>query len=423
MRRRPAVSSGLLILPGIIAALLVGALLIRHGRLALTMECYAIFLAGMPLGLMLHELGHFAAARASGREVTAIHIGSPPALATWRLGRVRICIGDRGSGRVDLSGRAPSTRRVLVSAAGPLASLLAAGALIPWSLHSWRVASVALGISVTGVSLLPYRRRSGQASDGLKICLLLPACVLPSRRRAEADIRMLLDDPAWFTRPDTADRLLAGYRARIGDARERRHALMMLLHRAGRFEELLRIHTDPMELPAGPSAQRVAVVHNVEYAVLTVPGIPKSAARLASQRVIWAMDNHAEPKDHMRHTLALALLRQGHAGHVEPLCQRVLAASLLPRQRATVLATIALARHALGQEPGPALDEALSLDAQADLVTEAADTLGVAPPMSGATRTQTPIRSLTCDYISGAAASDDGLPATAPSLDAEGGLV
>jgi hypothetical protein len=385
MRRRPAVSSGLLVLSGIVAAAIVGAFVLRHGRLALTLECYAIFFASLPLGLTLHELGHFAAARASGLQVTAIHIGSPPAMATWRVGGVRICLGDRGSGRVVLSGRAPSTRRVMVSAAGPLTSLLAAGALIPWSLHSWRVASAALAISVSGVSFLPYRSRSGHASDGLRICLLLPACLLPSRRRAETDIRMLLDQPAWLTRPDTADRLLAGYRARVNDARERRHALMMLLHRAGRFEELLRIHADPMELLTAPSAQQVATVHNVEYAVLTVPGIPKSAARLATKRVIWAMDNHAEPKDHMRHTLALALLRQGHAGHVEPLCQRVLADSMLPNQRATVLATIALARHALGQEPGPALDEALSLDAQAELVSEAASTLGVALPTSGAT--------------------------------------
>ena len=66
MRRRPAVGSGLLVLPAIIAAALVGAFLLRHGRLALTLECYAIFFASLPLGLMLHELGHFAAARASG---------------------------------------------------------------------------------------------------------------------------------------------------------------------------------------------------------------------------------------------------------------------------------------------------------------------------------------------------------------------
>lgn len=386
MRRRPAAWSRFLVLPAIIAAVLVVAFLVRtHRSLALALECYAIFFASAPLGLMLHELGHFAAARASGRQVTAIHIGSPPALVTWRLGGFRICVGNGGSGRVELSGQAPSTRRVLVLAAGPLVSLLAAGALIPWSLHSWRVASAALAISVYGVSFLPYRSLSGHASDGLQICLLLPSCLLPGRRRAETDIRRLLDEPAWITRPDTADRLLAGYRARVGDARERRHALMMLLHLAGRFEELLRIHADPMELPRSPSAQQVAIVHDVEYAVLAVPGIPKSAARLASQRVIWAMENHAEPKYHMRHTLALALLRMGHAGQVEPLCQRVLAANLLPGQRATVLATIALARHALGQEPGPALDEALGLDAQAELVTEAAHALGVALPTSGAT--------------------------------------
>jgi hypothetical protein len=66
------------------------------------------------------------------------------------------------------------------------------------------------------------------------------------------------------------------------------------------------------------------------------------------------------------------LLRQGQAQVVEDLCQVVLASpEVSPANRATVLATIALARQALGQPYERLLDEAVALDPEADLVAEA----------------------------------------------------
>lgn len=45
-------------------------------------------------------------------------------------------------------------------------------------------------------------------------------------------------------------------------------------------------------------------------------------------------------------------------------------ASLTASERATVLATVAMARHALGQDFRTPLDQALALDPDADLVGE-----------------------------------------------------
>jgi hypothetical protein len=76
-------------------------------------------------------------------------------------------------------------------------------------------------------------------------------------------------------------------------------------------------------------------------------------------------------RSNVRHSLAVARLRQGRAAEVEPLCAGILGEELKPDDRATVLATVAMARRALGQPGRAELDEALSLDPEADLVGEA----------------------------------------------------
>lgn len=67
----------------------------------------------------------------------------------------------------------------------------------------------------------------------------------------------------------------------------------------------------------------------------------------------------------------MARLRQGRFGEVEPLCAPGLASDVGPDDRATVLATIALARRALGQPHAGLLTEAIALSPDADLVAEA----------------------------------------------------
>lgn len=74
----------------------------------------------------------------------------------------------------------------------------------------------------------------------------------------------------------------------------------------------------------------------------------------------------------VKHTLALARLRQGRFEEVEPLCASGLAGDHGPDTRATILATIVLARRALGQPHADLLGEAVALSPDADLVAEAA---------------------------------------------------
>lgn len=77
----------------------------------------------------------------------------------------------------------------------------------------------------------------------------------------------------------------------------------------------------------------------------------------------------------MLHTLALGKLRQGRLAEAEELCRPILAVpELAAASRATVLATIVLARRAAGLPYGGELAEARFLDPDADLVAEATET-------------------------------------------------
>jgi hypothetical protein len=116
------------------------------------------------------------------------------------------------------------------------------------------------------------------------------------------------------------------------------------------------------------------------YEVALLPGLPPQVVSMAMdrlQRVMDAYDSAATRNDHLAraallHSMAVARLRQGKFGVVEQLCQEGLASrELSPRDRATVLATVALARRAMGQPYETLLAEAADLDPEADLVAEA----------------------------------------------------
>jgi len=101
-------------------------------------------------------------------------------------------------------------------------------------------------------------------------------------------------------------------------------------------------------------------------------------ADLAAGRIEWVIDHLDEehpdrrtPLHKARRTLALARLRQRRPEEVQRLCSDALAAKLDADDRATVLATVAMARHALLLSGREQLDEALALDPNATLVGEA----------------------------------------------------
>jgi hypothetical protein len=322
------------------------------------------------VALVIHEAAHMLAGRLVGLRATAIYIGGPPGLLTFRLGGVRLSLGLRLRGRVVWQDQSASGWRVIAIAAGPLANVGSAPALLALPVPHWVAVSFALTSGGMGVlNLFPFRARSGSLTDG---AMLLQA---PARSRAEADLRRLMDQPDWPTRPDAAERMLRAYRLGVGAARGRFALLAHLLRKAGRLEDLLDIHASTMNLVDAPGEKVLGAIHHLEWEVLTIPGLEPAIADLAAHRVQWVISHETEPQPGVQHTLALARLRQGRPAEVEPLCAADLAADLQPGQRATILATVALARRALGQDAEEPLKQALALDPAADLVGEASSAI------------------------------------------------
>jgi hypothetical protein len=178
-------------------------------------------------------------------------------------------------------------------------------------------------------------------------------------------------DPAGFLR---------AFRAGAPGTRLGAGSLAPMLRRQGRVGELLELHNG-YELPAGRLASAQArSLHEVEYNLLLVPGLPPAVTDEAAGRVEWILDNYpfaaegaSMPRPAVEHSLALARLRQRRFAEVERLCAAGLADDYGPDARATMLATVALARRALGQPHADLVAAAVALSADADLVAEAAE--------------------------------------------------
>ena len=172
--------------------------------------------------------------------------------------------------------------------------------------------------------------------------------------------------------------VLRAFRAGDSAARLTVGAIALMLRRQGRIGELLDVHAG-FGAPAGSNWRAQAQsLHRVEYNLLCAPGLPPEVINEAAVRTRWLMDNYpfkakedSQLRSGMEHTLALARLRQGRFDEVEPLCESGLAADFGPDNRATVLATIVIARRALGRPHADPLAEAVALSPDADLVAEA----------------------------------------------------
>lgn len=327
----------------------------------------AVVCCSLILAIVLHESGHLVAARLLGVLVAAIHVGGPPALVTIPLGDIKLGLGFRLRGCVLLRRRPRAGRYALFLAAGSLANLVTTLVVLVvpgprWV--TWPVAVISGGFGLA--NLVPFRELGGRLSDGARLL------TLPAQQRAEKDLRRLIASPDWSGRKDAVDRLLAGWQRKAPDAVNRFHIIAFLLRKNARIGDLLKFHTSDFQLNGKPAQETVMAIHQMEWAVLTVPGLARPAADLAAQRVEWVA-RHSSPEllPAVQHTLALARLRQHRFAEVEPQCADALAASLTADQRATVLATVAMARHALRQDSHTPLEEALALDPAAELVSEA----------------------------------------------------
>jgi hypothetical protein len=173
---------------------------------------------------------------------------------------------------------------------------------------------------------------------------------------------------------------LSAFRAGALDTRLGAGSLAPMLRRQGRVGELLELHNG-YEVPAGRLASAQArSLHEVEYNLLLLAGLPPAVTDEAASRIEWILGHYpfagegaSMPRPAVEHTLALARLRQGRFAEVAQLCATGLAGDYGPDARATMLATVALARRALGQPHADLVAEAVALSANADLVAEAAE--------------------------------------------------
>jgi hypothetical protein len=198
---------------------------------------------------------------------------------------------------------------------------------------------------------------------------------------AAAELKVALHPEAMlraFREGDPAARLSVG-------------GIALMLRQQRRIGELLDVHAGFGE-PAGRNWQAQAQsLHDVEYNLLCVPGLPPEVIDEAAVRTRWLLENYpckakqdSQLRSAMEHTLALARLRQGRFDEVEPLCESGLAADVGPDNRATLLATLVIARRALGQPHADLLAEAVALSPDADLVAQARS--GADDPLIGQDR-------------------------------------
>lgn len=318
---------------------------------------------------VVHECGHAVAVRLAGGRVLGIQLGGRLARMTVHLGTLPVTLGLGLGGSVRYRGhRLSAARRAAILAAGPAASVLVAPLCLLLPVPRWEAAYLALCALASALEdLVPGGSPGGGSTDGAKLWRTR------ARLRADAEVRALLADPDWPGRPAAADILIGGFGLDVPEADD---ALRELTSQP---ERLLGVFRRPWTLTDSPAPDITHIVHVLSWKVLAAGDVPADVADLAAGRVEWVIGHldrdHPDPRTPLhkaRHTLALARLRQGRPDEVRPLCAGALAASLGPDDRATVLATVAMARHALLLSGRPQLDEALGLAPGAALVSEAA---------------------------------------------------
>ena len=332
------------------------------------------------LGIVVHELGHVLAIRLAGEWPTAIHLMGPPDRVAFSVGPLRVGLGIRPGGEVEYAGKGLSVgQSAVIAAAGPAADFVTAPLVLLLPIARWAAIYLAVIMAASGLAnLVPAKTEDGSLTDGVTLIRAR------ARSRAMADVRELLAAPGWSHRPDAASLLINGWLRDVPAAEE------CLKQLPRDRDALLRVYAQHWSLSKRPETELLTIVHALSWKVVAEPGVPAGLADLAGTRVEWVLghldkadeDVRPRPRD-VRHTLAVVRLRQGRPADARPLCADALAADLDRDDRATVLATVAMAKHQLSLPASArqALDEARALDPDADLVAEAVSMLVTARPL------------------------------------------
>ena len=339
---------------------------------ALTWLAIGLF-AAFVLSVVVHELGHVLAIRLARRKPTAVHLLGPSHRAlTFHIAGVPVRLGFKSGGRVEYPGDGLSVAQsATIAAAGPAADLVTAPLVLLLPIAHWTSVYIAVCLAGWGIAnLIPARFSSGRLSDG---AVLLQ---VRARARATPGVRELLADPGWSSRPDAARLLTKGWALDVPEAEE------CLKRLPSDRSALLEVYSHELPLPPSPETEYLNIVHALSWKVVARPSVPAELVDLASTRVEWVLAHADKSHPSVRardvwHTLAVVRLRQGRPEEVRRLCTEALDGILDPTERATVLATTAIARHQLMLDVSARQDlhEALALDPSAQLVMEAASVL------------------------------------------------
>jgi hypothetical protein len=356
-----------LILAG--SALLVAVIMSPGSPLVIA----AFVFCAVVLAYLTDGFGALLAALAVGAEITEIRFGTPRPAIRFRVQGAQVSLGLPGGYWI---GHRPvsTSRHAVLLLGGALANLTMAGIAQALPLPSAIASSLTVIFVAHAVEqLIPLRWKDGRESPGDQLVHL-------------RSHRLLLElDDMWASRdspalsPDRTDRVLTAFREGDVAARLNAHLLAMMLRREGRVAELMEVHAASAEPNEKLDEAYRGAFAELEWHVLAVPGLPAAEADRAAAR-LEGLPRFSRPdrRISLATTLALARLRQGRFAEVEPLCADALAGELEPDQRAHVLATVALARRALGQPYAELIAEAERLTPDDDLVAEAA-----APRLAG----------------------------------------
>jgi hypothetical protein len=348
-----------------------------------------LVIAGLLLGAraisyVAQMLGSLVTAFAVRAEVREFRFGTTRPAIRFRVRHTQVSLGFPSDYWIQ-HGLVPVGRHVAIILSGSLADLALVGIVLALPLPQATASSLTvLFVSHALEYLMPTRTKDGLTTEGAQLL------ELQAYRRLAAVLRDLEDfvasrDSA-APASDRTDRVLAAYRDGMPIAQANAHILAMMLRQEGRIAELMELHAQLPTIADGVDEAEATRLAELERAVMSVPGVAVAEADRAVSRLerlpkFSQLDGHAS----FVTTLALARLRQDRFADVEPLCADALAADLEPGNRAAVLATVVLARRALGRPYRDLLAEAVSLSPNEDLVAEAA-----APRESGRVKASVP---------------------------------
>ena len=118
---------------GVIVAVILAFSLPASGSIVLTLVWpFVLVFFGMSAAVIVHEAGHALACLALGVEIRAVHLGkSTSSQSRFTVGKITVWPGWMESGLVEHAcGTRSVGRNTFITVAGPLADLIAAGALL-----------------------------------------------------------------------------------------------------------------------------------------------------------------------------------------------------------------------------------------------------------------------------------------------------